>query len=114
MDTWNTITQSGRTRLKQALSVLETLCKEENISVMELLRSRERMTLAELYATTGEPPATLERRLESLCDTGCVIMEAVTLGMSYRLNAEKIRQINGFSRKLCQIPEGAMQHLAAN
>ncbi|MCB0632729.1 MAG: hypothetical protein R2824_06415 [Saprospiraceae bacterium] len=104
MDTWNTITQMSRTRLTKALLVLETLCNEENIPILEMLREKGKMTLAELYSNTGETPAKLELRLQNLCDTGCVIMEEAHIGSNgYQLDPVRIRQVNSISRRINQI-----------
>lgn len=114
MDTWNTITQMSRTRLTRALSMLETLCSEENIPILEMLRERGRVTLAELYSKTGEVPARLESRLQELCDTGCVIMEEARIGSNaYQLNPERIRQVNSISRRINQSePSGLLLRAA--
>lgn len=112
MDTWNTITRTSRTRLTRALKVLETLCNEENIPLLEHIRNKEKTSLAELYLQTGIPPAKLEAQLESLCDTGCVVPEAAPMGRSFRLNPDRIWQINGISRRLNQIREEGLREQA--
>lgn len=109
MDTWNTITRKSRTRLTRALSVLEILCHEENIPILEFLRTKEQTSLAELYLETGESPEKLEKRLASLCDTGCVIHGSVTMGRTYRLDPERIAQVNRISRQLNLIGGGALR-----
>lgn len=108
MDTWNTITQMSRTRLNQALLVLETLCNEDNVSILDMLQEREQMTLADLYMKTGETPSKLQVRLESLCDTGCIVQETGAIGSSYRLNPERIWQINGIGQRINQIREAGI------
>lgn len=112
MDTWNTITRTSRTRLNKALMVLETLCNEENIPLLEHIRKKEQTSLAELYLQTGIPPAKLESQLESLCETGCVVHETAAVGRSYRLNPERIWQINGISRRINQIREDGLREQA--
>lgn len=108
MDTWNTITKASRTRLNRALFVLETLCNEENILVLEHFRNQDNLTLADLYSKTAEAPAKLEMRLDALCDTGCVTYEAAASGNIYRLNPERISRINVISRRINQIREEAL------
>lgn len=114
MGTWNTITQMSRTRLTRAVLMLETLCSDENIPILEMLRERGRMTLAELYSKTGEAPARLEARLQDLCDTGCVIMEEARIGSNgYQLNPARIQQVNSISRRLNQMtPTGLLERSA--
>lgn len=107
MDTWNTTLRTSRTRLKRALSVLETLCREDNIPLMDVFRKKGKISFAELYFKTGEPPEQLEIRLESLCDTGCLIQESTDLGNSYRLNSDRILQLNRISRRINQLREDA-------
>ena len=108
MGTWNTISKTSRTRLSQALFVLETLCDEENTAVLENLRERAKMTLADLYLCTGEAPAKLEMRLQTLCSTGCVVMDTAPTGSTYRVDPDRILQINGISRRINQIREEAL------
>lgn len=103
MDTWNTITHLSRTRLRRAQFVLETLCSDEMIPVLDLLRQWGKMSLAELSLATGETSVILEEQLGLLCDTGCVVQEKATFGNSYWLSPQRIRQINGISRRINQI-----------
>jgi DNA-binding IclR family transcriptional regulator len=104
----------SRTRLTRAVLLLETLCSEENIPILELLREKGRMTLAELYSKTGESPARLEVRLQSLCDTGCVTMEEARIGSNaYQLNPERIRQVNNISRRIGQITTAGLRERSA-
>ena len=109
MDTWNTITRTSRTRLNRALLVLETLCNEENISILDLIRKKGKTSLADLYLQTGIAPGKLETQLEALCETGCVVHEMATIGSNYRLNPERIWQINGISRRINQIREEGLR-----
>lgn len=112
MDTWNTITRTSRTRLQKALNVLETLCNEENFPIMDFIREKGKTSLAELYLKTGESPAKLEMRLELLCKTGCVTQEPGAIGSNYRLNPERIWQVNGISRRINEIREDALREQA--
>ncbi|PHN06426.1 hypothetical protein CRP01_12720 [Flavilitoribacter nigricans DSM 23189 = NBRC 102662] len=92
--------------------MLETLCNEENIPILEHIRKKETTSLAELYLQTGVSPAKLEMQLDSLCETGCVVHESAAMGSSYRINPERIWQINGISRRINQIREDGLREQA--
>jgi DNA-binding IclR family transcriptional regulator len=89
--------------------VLETLCNEENIPILDLIRKKEKTSLADLYLQTGTDPGKLETQLEALCTTGCVVQEMAPIGTHYRLNPERILQINGISRRINQIRESGLR-----
>jgi len=100
MHTWNTIVKTDTGKFTKALFILETLCEDQSISVLEYLRASRKASFLDLSLATSLDSFVLEEQLQKLCETGVVIQQEHITGSIYFLDYERIAKVNAIAGKL--------------
>lgn len=101
MNIWNTIaTAKEKSALDEAISALQTLSDVQNIPILDFLQEHHEASLLDLSVATGQPTATLEKRLDLLCKTQIVRKYNNGYGNYYRFNRGRVIRITAIAGKL--------------
>ena len=96
MNTWNTITRLDYRKVSKAQAILEVICDESNIPILEALRTSGESSVTDLIVQTRLSKTDLEHRLAMLAGMLLVLERQDGSGKGYyRLDDNYLRKIAG-------------------